>query len=113
MYSGNIGKLARKLIQENTGTQDITNQITNYVVSNPSRFKHVSSSNNTIDIAANDTRDTANRNFNISFKKFMTNDRLINSSNSIAKGDDRETNAYHSNFSRIILENSLLLLVCR
>lgn len=86
-------------IQEGLDTQEITNKITNYItITNPDGFRHISSSNDTIDIAANDTRDTANTNFNISFKKFMINDKLISSSNSIPKGEDGETNAYHTVF---------------
>ncbi|MGL5956550.1 MAG: hypothetical protein ACRC0X_08135, partial [Brevinema sp.] len=73
MYLSNTGKLVRDLIKTNTSPKEITNQLTNYVITNPKGFKHISSSNNTIDIAANDSRDTANTNFNISFKKFMTN----------------------------------------
>ncbi|MGL5955254.1 MAG: hypothetical protein ACRC0X_01410, partial [Brevinema sp.] len=98
MYIKNIGQLTREWIREDVDTQEITNRITNYVISNPKGFKHVSSSSNTIDIAANDSRDTANTNFNISFKKFMTNNKLISSSNSIPKGIDGETDAYHTVF---------------
>lgn len=69
MYDGYIGKLTREWIQEGLDTQEITNRLTNYItVINPDGFRHISSSNDTIDIAANVTRDTADTNFNKSFK---------------------------------------------
>ncbi|MGL5955250.1 MAG: hypothetical protein ACRC0X_01390, partial [Brevinema sp.] len=98
MYIGNIGKLVRKLIQENTDTQEITNQLTNYIITNGT-FRHVNNSGNTIDIAANDSRDTSKSEFTNSFTQFMKANTWLSSNNSLMKGrDGGETNAHHTVF---------------
>ncbi|MGL5955724.1 MAG: hypothetical protein ACRC0X_03865, partial [Brevinema sp.] len=99
MYIKNIGQLTREWIREDVDTQEITNRITNYVISNPKGFKHVSSYSNTIDIAANDSRDTAKSEFTNSFTQFMKANTWLSSNNSLMKGrDGGETNAHHTVF---------------
>ena len=98
MYAGKIGELARKLIKDNVSPLEITTQLTNYITTNGT-FRHVNNSGNTVDIAANDTRDTSKNEFLKSFAQFMKANTWIISNNSLMKGGDGgETNAHHAVF---------------
>ena len=98
MYAGKIGELARKLIKDNVSPLEITTQLTNYITTNGT-FRHVNNSGNTVDIAANDTRDTSKNEFLKSFAQFMKANTWIISNNSLMKGGDGgETNAHHTVF---------------